>query len=156
MGQNSYIEASYAGKPLIGIPFFVDQFYNMGCALRKGFALYVDKHNLTTSSMVDALSRILSDEKYEKNARRLASILRDHPVSARDELIRYVEYSAKHPQLHDFMQLEAADMHVLKLYSIDVIGFLCLSALVAILLGIVVFKLLIRLIFIGREKSKRE
>lgn len=45
---------------------------------------------------------------------------------------------------------------ILKLHSIDVIGVLCLSVLTAILLGIVVFKLLIRLCFIEREKAKRE
>lgn len=65
-GMNSYLEASHAGKPIIGVPIFADQYFNLGCAIRKGFALYVDKTNLTTEALKEAIHEILTVPRYHK------------------------------------------------------------------------------------------
>lgn len=62
--MNSYLEASNAGKPIIGVPIFADQYYNLGCAIRKGFALYVDKTNLTSDAFRTAINEILTVPRF--------------------------------------------------------------------------------------------
>lgn len=124
--MNSYLEASHAGKPIIGIPIFADQFYNLACAIRKGFALYVDKTNLTTEAIRYAVNEALTNPVYSQKAKEIAAMLKGRPLSAKDELIQSVEYSAKNPRLFDVLQLESADMSLFEYYCIDVLLFLLL------------------------------
>lgn len=59
--MNSYLEVSHAGKPIIGIPIFADQYHNLQCAILKGTALYVDKTNLTAEALRAAIEEILNN-----------------------------------------------------------------------------------------------
>jgi len=154
MGQNSYLELNHAGKPVIGIPFFVDQFYNMDCALRNEIGVHIDKRNLTTESMVNALKEVLFNKKYTKNAKDISLILKDRPVNVKEELVRYVEFSAKHPRISDFLQLESADMPLWKLYSLDVISFLVIISLGSIILLVTALKIMIKAIRVIPRISK--
>lgn len=156
MGMNSYLEVSQAGKPVIGIPFFVDQFYNMGCVLDKGIGVFLDKRNITIDSMTNALNQVLYDEKYKRNAEELASMLRDRPANVKEDLIKAIEFSAKHPRLHEFLQLESVDMPTWKLYSVDVIAFLGVCSFVSVWFVVFVLKYLLSLVFVRKGKSKHD
>jgi glucuronosyltransferase len=59
MGLHSYVEAANAGIPLIGIPLFADQFYNMAAAIDRDIGIKLDKDNLTYETIVKALHEIL-------------------------------------------------------------------------------------------------
>jgi glucuronosyltransferase len=151
--MNSYLEASFAGKPILAIPFFVDQFYNADCILHNEVGVYVDKTKVSAQYIVDALNEVLIDNsKYAKNAKELANMLKDRPGNVKDELIRYVEYSAKHPRLAEFLQLESVDMPIWKLYSVDIILFLLGCTLVFVFS--LVFAIQVCMNFVRQKVSK--
>jgi hypothetical protein len=128
----------------------------MDSCLHNEIGVYVDKQNISTVSMVGAFTEVLTNSKYTENAKELAEMLKDRPQNARDELVKYIEYSAKHPRLPDFLQLEAVDMPVWKLYSVDVIMFLLTCTLLGLLFTIFTLKLLISVFFARKTKSKKE
>jgi hypothetical protein len=66
-------------------------------------------------------------------------MIKDRYSSPKEELIRAIEYSAKHPQLYDALQIESADMSIFEYYCIDILlivflfsNFLLLIVIIAI------------------------
>ncbi|KAI6184548.1 Glucuronosyltransferase [Aphelenchoides bicaudatus] len=145
-GMNSYLEVAQAGKPVIGIPIFADQQYNLGCAVRKGFALYVDKTNITTEALRHAINEILTHPSYTQRAKEISSMLESRPISASQELIQSVEYSAKHPQLFDVLQLESNDMGLIEYYCLDVFFILIAVSIALLSVLFFVFKRFVRFV----------
>jgi glucuronosyltransferase len=78
-GYNSFLEASQAGIPIILMPLFADQFINAKRAKRFGISQELDKLNLTPKNVARKIRIILSDKRYEKNAKKLAAMLNDKP-----------------------------------------------------------------------------
>jgi len=63
-GLLSMQEAVWKGIPLIGMPFFIDQIYNVEILVAKGAAIRLDFQELTTQSIVNALEEIIYNERY--------------------------------------------------------------------------------------------
>jgi hypothetical protein len=124
--------------------------------LFKEIGVFIDKRNLSMESMTEALTQVLYDEKFKRNAEELASMLRDRPANVKDDLIKAIEFSAKHPRLHEFIQLESADMPIWKLYSVDVIAFLATCTFVSAWFVSFILKLLLSLISVRKLKAKHE
>lgn len=78
-------------------------------------------------------------------------MLRDRPISASQELIQSVEYSAKHPQLFDVLQLESADMGLIEYYCLDVLFVVFLGLVSATVSLIYVVKWVVCLLFERRK-----
>lgn len=91
-GYHSLVEALHYGLPLIGFPFFTDQFYNMRFVIENGFGIEILLENLQVKVLVDAIEKVLSDISYKKNAKRASNIFLDLPVSAMDTAVHSVEY----------------------------------------------------------------
>ncbi|XP_049826163.1 UDP-glucosyltransferase 2-like [Aethina tumida] len=62
-GLQSVQEAVTNGVPMVGIPFFGDQYNNIFKSVKKGFAVMVDKGNITTESFKEALLEVLKNPK---------------------------------------------------------------------------------------------
>lgn len=62
-GLNSMIETAYYGVPILGIPFFGDQYANVATAVSKGFAIGVNLRDLTEESLSHALYQIINNPK---------------------------------------------------------------------------------------------
>lgn len=56
-------EATYTGVPLVVMPLFGDQIANVKRVERSGIGVGVDKEALTEQAIVDALTKVLEDEK---------------------------------------------------------------------------------------------
>jgi len=78
-GYNSFLEASQSGIPIILMPLFADQFINAKRAKRFGISEELDKLNLTPEIVTEKMRMVLTDEKYFKNAKKLAAMLNDRP-----------------------------------------------------------------------------
>ncbi len=62
-GQNSILETVYAGKPVLAIPCFADQFRNAATVVKKGFGTHVSLMDITVDTLTAALHELLSNEK---------------------------------------------------------------------------------------------
>lgn len=62
-GLASTMEAVHFGKPLVGVPFFSDQFQNVQSVVRRGGGLMLDIHNLSEIAIVKALGAVLKDQR---------------------------------------------------------------------------------------------
>ncbi|KAJ4448919.1 hypothetical protein ANN_00311 [Periplaneta americana] len=89
-------EAIYAGVPMVGIPFMVDQPLNVNNYVSKGVAVQLDYDSITTENVLKALKKVLHDPSYRTNAKRLSQLFRDRPQSALDTAIYWTEYVIRH------------------------------------------------------------
>jgi len=121
-GRLSTIEAIHYGVPIIGIPFFSDQEYNIADSVNKGYGVKVDFTTLTQDTLSNAINEILSNPKYGENAKQRSKVLRDQPLKPLDNAIFWVEYILRH---HGAPHLQTAALKLcwFQLLLLDVIGF---------------------------------
>lgn len=62
-GQASTIEAAYFGKPLLGVPFFADQFNNIKKITRRNGGIQLDLDSLTEEKIAAAVKDITTNPK---------------------------------------------------------------------------------------------
>lgn len=55
-----FVEAVYFGKPLVGIPFFFDQYLNMHLAEQKGYGVSIPIQTLNAENMASAVNKVLN------------------------------------------------------------------------------------------------
>lgn len=74
-GIGTLFTACLAGTPIVGIPNGnPEQEYNLGCLVRKGFAVQLHKHRLTPESVVDAVAQLLASRDAQERARTFQQI----------------------------------------------------------------------------------
>lgn len=56
----------YNGKPVVGMPFFADQYTNLRLVEKNGYGKMVTFFELTEKSFGDAIDEVLSNHKYVK------------------------------------------------------------------------------------------
>nr|CAH7745282.1 unnamed protein product [Callosobruchus chinensis] len=62
-GGLSTIEAAYYGVPVLGMPFFVDQFMNLVMMENKGIARQINIHTLTMDGLYNSIKEMLNNKK---------------------------------------------------------------------------------------------
>lgn len=95
-GMASTIECVHFGKPIVGIPFFADQAFNLRAVARKGAGVMLDLNDLSAANIEAALNTVLSDPSYAENARRLSRQFRDRPMTALQSAVYWTEYVIRH------------------------------------------------------------
>ncbi|KAK6055625.1 glycosyltransferase family 28 protein [Cooperia oncophora] len=93
-GLGSTTELAHMGKPALLIPLFSDQTRNAHMLVRHGGGIVLNKNDLENAGKVTAsLKSILSDASYAQNAKRLAAMLLNQPISAKQLFIRHSEFA---------------------------------------------------------------
>lgn len=95
-GLLSTQEAMYHGVPVVGIPIFGDQYINMNRIQSAGFGLQLDFNNLTEIHFLETIDRILTEAKFQENAKKLSKLFRDHPEKPLKRAIFWIEYVLRH------------------------------------------------------------
>ncbi|CAH1173989.1 unnamed protein product [Phaedon cochleariae] len=94
-GGLSTIEAAFYGIPMVGIPFFVDQYSNMELVETREIGVTLDYETLTSESLVEAVNNVLTNPKYLKNARRISSLMRDQPQTSMERALFWIEFAMR-------------------------------------------------------------
>ncbi|KAE9419186.1 hypothetical protein Angca_001466, partial [Angiostrongylus cantonensis] len=78
------------------VPLFCDQKQNANMLARHGEAIVLEKHELANSAKIaEAINTVLKDNSYSMNARKLAEMLVNQPISAKQLMIRHAEFAAR-------------------------------------------------------------
>ncbi|XP_029167357.1 UDP-glucuronosyltransferase 2A1-like [Nylanderia fulva] len=129
-------EAIWKGIPMIGMPFYADQKFNVALLEHKGVAVRLNINNdLSTESVLDAFNKILYNESYTKNMKQLSSEYRDRPVPPLDLAVWWIEYAVRHPNGNLASPLRSQSWVEQNL--IDIYGFLLLNLI--IILSVILF-----------------
>ncbi|CAH1389504.1 unnamed protein product [Nezara viridula] len=96
-GLLSLTETVYFGVPIIGIPFFTDQFKNMLQAQTMGYGLIMKYNNITEESVSWALNEITNNPSYRNVVKMKSQMFRDRRHTAQEEAIYWVEFAIKYP-----------------------------------------------------------
>ncbi|XP_068623988.1 UDP-glycosyltransferase UGT5-like [Battus philenor] len=95
-GLQSTDEAITAGVPLIGIPMFVDQWYNADKYRQLKIGLRLDIELLSEDTFRDAIKTVLNDKSYRDNIIKLRNVMHDQPQSPLDRAVWWTEYVLRH------------------------------------------------------------
>ncbi|KAK6040685.1 hypothetical protein COOONC_21810 [Cooperia oncophora] len=151
-GLGSTMELAYMGKPALLIPLFSDQMRNAYMMGRHGGCIVLKRNDLGSSQKItDSLRTLMSDASYSKNAERLAAMLVDQPISAKQLFIRHSEFAARFGRLPN-LDPYGRQLSFFQYYLIDL--FLFVVAVLAI--GIFVAVKIFRAFCSARAKSKKE
>ncbi|KAL7730660.1 hypothetical protein ACLKA6_003437 [Drosophila palustris] len=140
-GLLSTIESIHHGKPVLGLPFFYDQFLNVERAKRAGFGLGLDHKEMTSSELKSTIERLLTEPEFSATAQKMSARYRDQPMSPQETAIWWTEYVLRHNGAHH-MRVSAQDLSFIAYHSLDVIGmFLGIGFFVLFIISLVLWKL---------------
>ncbi|VDM93279.1 unnamed protein product, partial [Litomosoides sigmodontis] len=118
--SNTIMEAVHFGVPLICIPFSAEQMRNSRVVKRAEIAIIIERLAVTEENLVNALNSIIHSNKYKMRADRIARMIRDKPLSARESLVVQVEYAIKFGPFEIF-DFAYNDLYIYQYYLLDII-----------------------------------
>ena len=114
------------------IPVFGDQPSNGMEAERRGYGLTIPLPSLTSENLKEAITQVLNDESFAKNAEKHGDLVMDQMNSPLERAIWWIEYAMRHPGMKH-MRSPVHDLHWTQYFLLDVIAF------VALIVSIVIF-----------------
>ncbi|KAF8371725.1 hypothetical protein PRIPAC_78154 [Pristionchus pacificus] len=131
-GQGSTLEAVYAGTPMLMVPTQGDQFRNAAMIKRAGLGEIVQLSELEDTGRLEAaVADLLENEQYASNARKMSAMLRDRPFSAKEKLVRNMEFLAAHGPLR-MLDHEGRNLNFAQYYLIDVVLFIVIVTILVL------------------------
>nr|XP_018909896.1 PREDICTED: UDP-glucuronosyltransferase 2A1-like isoform X2 [Bemisia tabaci] len=143
-GLQSFQEAVHHGVPMVGIPWFVDQGFNVAKMVDAGIGVKLLPKNLHSYEDIKlALETVLHDKKYSDNMKRHSAISHDLTSRAMDRAVFWVEHVARHKGA-SHLRPSAADASLFEFFCFDIISvILCFGLTIVYFL----FKLLVGIVF---------
>jgi glucuronosyltransferase len=100
-GMLSTHEGLWHGKPIVGMPFFVDQHRNIQKLINIDVATKVDFRTLTVESFKTEIEKIISDPKFFNNAQKISKLFKDKPMKPLETAIWWTEYVLRNPNMEN-------------------------------------------------------
>lgn len=122
-GTNGVQEALYHGIPVVGIPGFFDQYDNLMRLKARGGAEILTFSTVNEENLFKSIEKVLSDQSYTDNMKRLARLHRDKPMHPLDHAIFWIEFVIRHKGA-DHLKSESYRMSWFHYFSMDVALFL--------------------------------
>ncbi|XP_025411431.1 UDP-glucuronosyltransferase 2B1-like isoform X2 [Sipha flava] len=95
-GLNGVYEAVDGGVPILGIPLFFDQPRNIQNLVDLGMALSLKINEFTEATLYEAINRLIEDQNFSENAKRVSTLFKDRPMSPSDSAVYWIEYLIRH------------------------------------------------------------
>ncbi|XP_037732288.1 UDP-glycosyltransferase UGT5 isoform X2 [Drosophila subpulchrella] len=119
-GMLSTTESIYHGKPVIGLPIFSDQFFNMAHAEQTGYGIMLDFKTLNAKEFREAIERITSEPSYTKVVQGMSFRYRDQQQTPLEKAIYWVEHVTRH-QGAAYLQSAAQRLNWWQYHNVDVL-----------------------------------
>lgn len=134
-GGLSTQESLWYGKPMIAIPFIVDQKRSASKSVFLGVAVQLDFRTLNKRQLKSAILEILRNPKYTRNAKKISRDFQDKPQSSLDKAIWHIERVMRNPDSPKYKPITLQ------------VGYLIANSFDVILILLVAFATLIFLAF---------
>ncbi|XP_059061258.1 UDP-glucosyltransferase 2-like, partial [Achroia grisella] len=89
-GLLSLIEAAYCGVPIIAIPLFGDQFFNVDLTVARGGGLRVDFTDDLPLKISEAIHEITTNLSYSRNAKLASTIFKRRTTPVQTDLLHWL------------------------------------------------------------------
>ncbi|XP_050677196.1 UDP-glycosyltransferase UGT5-like [Leptidea sinapis] len=119
-GLQSTEEAINAGVPVIGIPMFADQWYNVEKYVHHKIGLRLDFKTLDKEKLKTAIDIVLNDTSYKENMVLLRDLMKDEPHRSLERAVYWTEYVLRHGGARH-MRAAAANMSRAQYYEMQFI-----------------------------------
>lgn len=97
----------------------------------RGCGLQVIYEEISEEKLTKAINELLSNPKYQENAKEVATRFRDRPMTPQESVVYWTEYVARH-QGATFLRAAGNDLNFFQFYLIDVCVVLALGLILAI------------------------
>lgn len=150
-GMLSTTESIYHAKPVIGLPIFSDQFFNMAHAEQNGYGIMLDFKTLNAVEFRKAIERITSEPSYTKVVQGISFRYRDQQQTPIENAIYWVEHVTRH-QGAAYLKSAAQRLNWWQYHNVDVLLIIfVVMVLLLIVLPITIYKLLKKLLLKGER-----
>ncbi|XP_046979442.1 UDP-glucosyltransferase 2-like isoform X1 [Schistocerca americana] len=153
-GMMSVQEALHFAVPLLGVPIYGDQEPNLLKVQSLGYGIMLLFNNITEKSFQWAVNELLLNPRYVENARKYSRLFHDRPQKPLDTAVYWTEYVLRHKGAYH-MRSGALDLTWYQYFLLDVIFFLLVCILSALLVMTITIKYVVKYIF-GTKHSASE
>ena len=143
-GNGGLYEAVYHGVPMVALPIFSEQPLNAARIVQAGFGLSLDIDRFTASELVSAINEVLHNASYRAAVGKASAILRDRPMNGLETVTFWMEHVMKFGAAH--LRSHGQDMAAYEFFMLDIMAFLLLLVVVAILVLWMTARFVFRLI----------
>jgi len=144
-GGLSSMETAYHGCPILGFPLTAEQWGNLANAVNKGYAETLDWKTLNADDLHNVIKRMLKEPRYQENADKVATLLKDRPQHPVDTATYWIEYVIRHKGA-PHLKSAAENLNFFQYFLLDVIGFLVLALVTALTIIFLVLRKCYRLV----------
>ncbi|XP_017101752.2 UDP-glycosyltransferase UGT5 [Drosophila bipectinata] len=153
-GMLSTTESIYHGKPVIGLPIFSDQFFNMAHAEQAGYGIMLDFKNLKANDFRAAIERIVSDANYTDVVRGMSFRYRDQQQTPLENAIYWVEHVTRH-QGAAYLKSAAQGLNWWQYHNVDVFLIILGIFITLIMLPFAILRLM-KMCFVVKVKKEKK
>ncbi|XP_043912542.1 2-hydroxyacylsphingosine 1-beta-galactosyltransferase-like isoform X2 [Protopterus annectens] len=133
-GLNGIFESIYHGVPVVGIPFYGDQYDIMTRIQANGMGILLDWSRMTEEDLYQALSTVITDPRYKNRAAYISTLHHDQPQHALNRTVYWIEYLLRYDGARH-LRPASLDIPFYQYYLLDVLAFFgLLTALIVYLL----------------------
>uniref|UniRef100_A0A8C5X3T1 UDP-glucuronosyltransferase n=1 Tax=Malurus cyaneus samueli TaxID=2593467 RepID=A0A8C5X3T1_9PASS len=135
-GMNGIFEAIYHGVPVVGFPFYGDQFDIMTRVQAKGMGILMDWSRVKEEELYQAVITVISNSSYRKAAQHISALHLDRPMHALNRTVYWLEYILRHNGA-PYLRPAVYDLSWYEYFCLDILAllFLCLAGI-----GFVLYK----------------
>ncbi|XP_058794059.1 UDP-glucosyltransferase 2-like [Phymastichus coffea] len=95
-GVMSTQESIYFGVPMVGIPLFGDQPFNVVAYVQKNLAVKLNWQNMSATDLAKAIKMVIENPIYKESTNKVSKLFRDVPMSPKNTSVFWVEFIARH------------------------------------------------------------
>lgn len=146
-------EAVYHAVPILGMPFYCDQYFNLRKGEDNGYAITLNFQTLTSEQLKNGLQQLLYNSTYQDNMKRSSSIFHDRPMGPRETALYWIDYVIRHKGARH-LRSAGLDLKWYQFYLLDVIALVATTVAIALGVLIVLMRWVLRRIAGGQIKQK--
>ncbi|ELU13743.1 hypothetical protein CAPTEDRAFT_43804, partial [Capitella teleta] len=131
-GINGAIESVYHAKPMLVMPFALDQPLNAALIEDRKFGLKVSLSTLDEDDLVEKLLQLVNDKEIAESVQHASKVIRNAPESAGRRASFWINHVVQNGDEH--LRTGAFDLNIVQFYMMDVFLFLMLGVQIILLI----------------------